>query len=98
MPIQGLSILDSALSSLYSTPNVQAALETAPAADIVVLSEEALQLQEANGLFGNPGGPAPLASALDPALNINQSNSLQALDALLFGFTPTASPSINVLG
>lgn len=54
---------------------------------------EALQLQETNGLFGNPGTADPLRSALDPgAPNINPSNALEAVDALLLGFTPTSSP------
>ena len=51
-----------------------------------------LQLQEANGLFGDPGAAEPLTSALNPgAPNINPSNTLGALDALLLGFTPTSS-------
>lgn len=54
--------------------------------------QKALQLQEANGLFGDPGAADPLRSALSPgAPNINSSNTLGALDALLLGFTPTAS-------
>ena len=92
LPGLGLSVLDQTLSSLLSAPNVQSALENAPAGDLVALSQDAVQLQEANGLFGSPGTTAPLVSALDPgAPNINPSNSLEAVDALLFGFTPTSS-------
>lgn len=72
---------------------MQAAIQTASSGDLVQLSDEALQLQEANGLFGNPGATL-LASALDPgAPNINPSNALEAIDALLLGFTPTSSPA-----
>lgn len=54
--------------------------------------QKALQLQETNGLFGDPGAADPLRSTLNPgAPNINPSNTLGALDALLFGFTPTSS-------
>jgi len=92
MPTPGVSALDQTLSTLLSTPSMQSALQNASAGDLVTLSAEAAQLQEANGLFGNPGTAAPLVSALDPgAPNINQSNSLEALDALLLGFTPTSS-------
>jgi hypothetical protein len=54
--------------------------------------QKTLQLQETNGLFGNPGASDPLRSALNPgAPNINPSNTLEAIDALLLGFTPTSS-------
>jgi hypothetical protein len=92
MPSPGVSALEQTFSSLLSAPNMQAALQNASAGDLVTLSDEAVQLQEANGLFGNPGTADPLTSALDPgAPNINSSNSLEALDALLLGFTPTSS-------
>jgi hypothetical protein len=92
MPSPGVSALDQTFSSLLSAPKMQVALQNASPGDLVQLSAEAVQLQEANGLFGNPGTANPLVSALDPgAPNINQSNSLEALDALLLGFTPTAS-------
>ncbi|MBZ5590655.1 MAG: hypothetical protein LAP39_00350 [Acidobacteriia bacterium] len=45
---------------------------------------------EADGLFGDPGTAEPVRSGLNPgAPNINPSNALAAVDALLFGFTPT---------
>jgi hypothetical protein len=92
MPSPGVSPLDQTFSSLLSAPNMQSALENASPGDLVQISAEAVQLQEANGLFGNPGAANPLVSALDPgAPNINPSNSLEALDALLLGFTPTSS-------
>jgi hypothetical protein len=45
-----------AVSSLLSSTTVQSALAKAPPADIVQLSEQAMQLQEVDGLFG--GSPA----------------------------------------
>ena len=92
LPNPGTSALVQALSSVLPAPKMQAALQNASPGDLVLLSAEALQLQEANGLFGSPGAPAPLTSALDPgAPNVNSSNALEAIDALLFGFTPTSS-------
>jgi hypothetical protein len=42
-----------AVSSLLSSSKVQAALTNASPADLVQLSDQALQLQEVNGLFGS---------------------------------------------
>jgi hypothetical protein len=44
-----------ALASLLSSSSVKTALQQAPAADLVKLSDQALQLQEVDGLFGNAG-------------------------------------------
>jgi hypothetical protein len=45
---------------------------------------------EGNGAAGSPGTEPPIGTALDPgAPNINSSNALPAMDALLLGFTPT---------
>ena len=99
IPSLGFSAPDQTLFSALSAPKIQAALQTASSGDLVQLSDEALQLQEANGLFGNPGTTPPLVSALDPgAPNINPSNALEAVDALLLGLTPTSSmPKVNLL-
>lgn len=109
IPSLGLSSLDQTLFSALSAPKVQAALQNASSGDLVHLSDEALQLQETNGLFGNPGTADPLTSALNPgAPNINPTNALEAVDALLLGLTPTsasvpyspaglANPKINLL-
>jgi hypothetical protein len=109
IPSLGLSALDQTLFSALSAPKVQSALQNASSGDLVHLSDEALQLQQANGLFGDPGTAAPLTSVLDPgAPNINPSNALEAVDALLLGFTPTSSsapyspaglatPTVNLL-
>lgn len=92
MPNLGLAALEQTLAGVLSAPKVQAAPQNASPGDLLLLSAEALQLQEANGLFGNPGTVAPLISALNPgAPNINPSNTLEAIDALLLGFTPTSS-------
>lgn len=91
MPNPGVSALEQTFSSALSAP-MQAVMQNASSGDLVHLSDEALQLQEANGLFGNPGTTNPLISALDPgAPSINSNNSLEAIDALLLGFTPTSS-------
>jgi hypothetical protein len=93
IPSLGLSTLDQTLFNELSKPKMQAASQNASSGDLVHLSDEALQLQEANGLFGNSGTPDPLISALNPgAPNINPTNALEAVDALLLGFTPTSSP------
>jgi hypothetical protein len=84
MPNLGLSAVDQTLFNELSAPRMQAALQNASAGDLVQLSDKALQLQEANGLFGNPG-TAPGAP------NINSSNALETIDALLLGLTPTSS-------
>ncbi len=44
------------VSSLLSSPSVQAALQNAPTADLVELSDQALQSQVVDGLFGNADG------------------------------------------
>jgi hypothetical protein len=46
-----------ALSSLLSSSTMQSALGKETPADLVQLSEQAMKLQEADGLFG--GAPAP---------------------------------------
>lgn len=88
IPSLGLSALNQTLFSTVSAPKTPAGLQTASSGDLVHLSDEALQLQEANGLFAlDPGRPS----------DINSSNALEAIDALLLGFTPTHS-TINLLG
>jgi hypothetical protein len=43
-----------AFSSVLTSKTMQAALAKAPPADIAQLSQQAMQLQEADGLFGAP--------------------------------------------
>jgi hypothetical protein len=50
--LQTLTNDNSPLLSTLSSPNVEAALENAPASDIVQISDEAQQLQTADALFG----------------------------------------------
>lgn len=44
----------SVLSTVLSAPGVESALEQAPPADLVALSDQALQLQVVGALFGSP--------------------------------------------
>jgi hypothetical protein len=44
------------VSSLLSSPNVQAALQNASPGDLIELSDQALQAQVVDGLFGNADG------------------------------------------
>lgn len=53
-----------AVSSVLSSSSVQAALAKAPPADIVQLSEQAMQLQEADGLFGAAAPTAAQSSGM----------------------------------
>ena len=77
-------------SVMMPNPGVSALDHTSPSAASKV--QKTLQLQAANGLFGDSGAVDPLRSALNPAApNVNPSNALAAIDALLFGFTPTSS-------
>jgi len=50
--LQTLKNENSPLLSTLSSPNVQKALESAPAGDIVQISDQAMQLQAADALFG----------------------------------------------
>jgi hypothetical protein len=43
------------VSSAFSSPSVQSAVKSASPTDLVSLSAQALQLQEATGLFGSSG-------------------------------------------
>jgi hypothetical protein len=71
--IQTLTSASSPLASQLSSPAVQSALQDAPPGDIVQLSNEALQLQEAGALFADPNqntsaiGPSSILAALYPA-------------------------------
>jgi hypothetical protein len=56
-------------SSVLSSPAVESALQNASPRDIAHLSAEALQLQEANGLFGSPDSTQTAASIILQALN-----------------------------
>ncbi|HTS77460.1 MAG TPA: hypothetical protein VMG40_14710 [Bryobacteraceae bacterium] len=105
--LQTLSTDSPVLSSALSSPNVQSALEKASPADIVQLSDAAVQLQEANLLFGSAdqSGSAEtasdsilqtLASSADPAASTEESQQAQEI-ASLFGAASTTEPLIDTL-
>ena len=50
--LQTLTNENSPLLSTLSSPSIQSALENAPASDIVEISEQAMQLQTADAIFG----------------------------------------------
>lgn len=50
--LQTLTSENSPLASTLSSPTVEAALQNAPASDIVQISEQAMQLQATDALFG----------------------------------------------
>ena len=78
--LQTLTNENSPLLSTLSSPNVQAALENAPASDIVQISDEAMQLQTADALFG--------------ISNTSSSSSDSLFSALAAGSSPTSSASL----
>jgi hypothetical protein len=53
-----------AVSSMLSSKTMQAGLAKAPPADIAQLSDQAMQLQEADGLFGAPAATATESSGM----------------------------------
>jgi hypothetical protein len=58
------SVATPAVSSLLSSSQVQTALGKAPAADIVQLSDQAMQLQEVDGLFAGAAASATESSGM----------------------------------
>ncbi|HTB17971.1 MAG TPA: hypothetical protein VK708_07625 [Bryobacteraceae bacterium] len=78
--LQTLTNENSPLLSTLSSPNVQAALENAPASDIVQISDEAMQLQTTDALFG--------------ISNTSSSSSDSLFSALAAGSSPTSSASL----
>jgi hypothetical protein len=80
--LQTLSNENSPLLATLSSPTVEAALQKAPAGDIAQISEEALQLQVTDSLFGSTsttnsnaadglfGLPSTQSPTLDPLLAV----------------------------
>ena len=66
--LQTLTNDNSPLLSTLSSPNVEQALEKAPASDIVQISDEALQLQTTEALFGISNTSSSSADNLFSAL------------------------------
>jgi len=82
------------ISSALSTPSVQSALQNASPVDVATLSQEAVELQEANGLFGSPASSTTAAAS--------SSLLLQALNSSITGSTPATSSAnsgtVSLLG
>jgi len=96
--LQNLTSASSPLASELSSPAMQAALEKAPAGDIVQLSNEALQLQEMGTLFGNPSqttstvDPSSILAALYPSSSTTAASSAST-SASATSATSTSSTS-----
>jgi len=74
--LQTLSSENSPLVSTISSPSVEAALEKAPASDIVQLSDEALQLQVTDSLFG--GSTTSSTSGTTPSSLFSELESIDS--------------------
>jgi hypothetical protein len=109
--LQTLSTASPQLSSILSTPKMQAALGKASPGDLVKLSDQALQLQQVGQLFGSSDTTPPsvldtLAGLLFPAPPASSSGTqpdplLQALESSLgiagpTGGTPGSAPSSQI--
>jgi hypothetical protein len=66
--LQTLTNENSPLLSTLSSPAIQAALQNAPASDIVQISDQAMQLQDAEALFGTPATASTPTDSLFAAL------------------------------
>jgi len=86
-----LQILSSAgsasLSSALSSSSVQSALDSASTGDIVNLSQQALQLQEAGILFGSPGASLTAVNSSTAATAAETAASEEV--SALFGSSPS---------
>jgi hypothetical protein len=72
--IQTLDTESPTLSSVFSSPNVQSALQKASPTDVVQLSDDAVQFQEASLLFGNATETPTSDDASDSILQSLQSS------------------------
>ncbi len=66
--LQTLTNENSPLLPTLSSPAIQAELESAPASDIVQISDQAMQLQDAEALFGTPNTASTPTDSLFAAL------------------------------
>lgn len=73
--LQTLTSENSPLASTFSSPAVEQALENAPAGDIVQLSDQALQLQITDAIFGDANPSSTSSDSLFSALEAIGSNS-----------------------
>jgi len=83
--MQTLSNENSPLLSTLSSPNIQSALETAPASDIVEISEQAMQLQATDALFGisDTSSTSPDDSLFSALADTSSTTSSSASDSTL---------------
>jgi hypothetical protein len=80
--LQTLTNENSPLLSTISSPAIQAALESAPASDIVEISDQAQQLQTTDALFGISNTPTSSSESLFSALADIGSNASASGSAL----------------
>ena len=106
--LQTLASASPELSSALSPPAVQSALQNASASDIVQLSDQALQLQTTDLLFGTPGtsdpsslfstllapaGSSPATSLTNPLAAYQSNLQVQEMQALFGIDTQSTTPS-----
>jgi hypothetical protein len=85
--LQSLSSESPTLSSVFSSPKVQSALQSDSPADIVQLSDDAVKFQEANVLFGNAGSTAT------PTAQTASDTILQGMESALQTQASAANPT-----
>jgi hypothetical protein len=73
--LQTLTNENSPLASTFSSPAVEKALENAPAGDIVQLSDQALQLQITDSLFGGTDTSSTSSNSLFSTLEAIDSSA-----------------------
>jgi hypothetical protein len=84
--LQTLSNENSPLLGTLSSPAIETALENAPAGDIAQISDEAMQLQVADAIFGDPNSSSTSSNSL-----FSELESITAAGAA--SPTATTSPS-----
>ena len=89
--LQNLTNENSPLLSTLSSPKIQAALQNGPASDIVEISDQALQLQATDALFGisNPT-TSPTDSLFSALASINSNETSSAAGSPLNPGSPLA--------
>jgi hypothetical protein len=101
--LQTLSADSPALSTAFSSPNVQSALQNASPTDIVQLSDDAVQFQEASLLFGDAGSTStPTAETASDTILQSMESALQtqasaANPTSTASSTPTSTPDLASL-
>jgi pectin methylesterase-like acyl-CoA thioesterase len=94
--LQTLSTASPQLSSLLSAPNVQSALAKSSPSDVVQLSQQALELQQTDLLFGSSIGTQSLTSDPDSLLSSLYSGSADgASNAILQALESSSANAAN---